>query len=338
MTAPRTPLQRVVFLAGTVVTAAGAVLQHLASPPSIRLQGEQPPTHHQVRTATVRADLDCLCKRLGQPVGSPHRVGCARRPSDPPPVHQSLHLRAPSSLAGVTPAPGVTLAVVGINVAARALRDHYPERNRPDGPIVKCSCEGLKLGEGWSEHAARAVFDALPTVQGRTDAPLRRSGLEDVDPELVELLRTAGDRWGPLGVALVASTLTDPNVLVAYLRRGAPGPVQPIYARDDAGEKGTSAPDVVAMADELTAKRDPGPTTSSGWLNVHAGQLTEFVGRTIVLPDREDLPQGELVMTSARFERLQDGDGQPDVVLVALEGLPEPYAVLVADMVRVRNR
>lgn len=41
----------------------------------------------------------------------------------------------------------------------------------------------------------------------------------DVSPVLLELLRAAGDEWGPLGVALAAAHLTDPAVVVWQLRR-----------------------------------------------------------------------------------------------------------------------
>jgi hypothetical protein len=40
---------------------------------------------------------------------------------------------------------------------------------------------------------------------------------ERFDPRLVEILRKAGDEWGPLSVALAAAELTDVDVLVAKL-------------------------------------------------------------------------------------------------------------------------
>lgn len=43
----------------------------------------------------------------------------------------------------------------------------------------------------------------------------------DVDPGLIEVLRSAGDRWGPLGVALAAARLTDVDVLVRQLTEDA---------------------------------------------------------------------------------------------------------------------
>lgn len=232
---------------------------------------------------------------------------------------------SPTSLAGITPAPGVTLAVVGIPQAARALRDHHPLRNRPDGPLVGCACGKLRLGEGWSEHAVAAIFDALPTVQGRADAPppgfLRRSGLEDVDPELVELLRHAGDRWGPLGVALVASTLTDPNVLVARLRHPSSiGIIQPVGS-------------------QTTEQPDAHPGHGPGWTSVNAGQLTEFLGRTIVLPhDVENVPHEPVELVSARFEHQHDGNTGPDAVLVTIAGHEHPYMLLPNHQVQVRTR
>lgn len=45
-------------------------------------------------------------------------------------------------------------------------------------------------------------------------APVEPAG-PDTDPRLLDLLKTAGDEWGPLGVALAAAQLTD----VAVLRR-----------------------------------------------------------------------------------------------------------------------
>ncbi len=49
--------------------------------------------------------------------------------------------------------------------------------------------------------------------------PLRRRMPEDTDPFLIDQLQTMGDRWGPLGVAIAAAHLTDPNVLLTHLRR-----------------------------------------------------------------------------------------------------------------------
>lgn len=62
-----------------------------------------------------------------------------------------------------------------------------------------------------------AVSTRFEAQFGHAD-PIRRSSLEDVDVECVEALREAGGKWGPLGVALVAAHLTDPDVLVARLR------------------------------------------------------------------------------------------------------------------------
>lgn len=53
-----------------------------------------------------------------------------------------------------------------------------------------------------------------------------RSGVrENVDPYLTEALRGLGDSYGPLGVALVAAELTDPNVLVERLGENNRAPI-----------------------------------------------------------------------------------------------------------------
>jgi hypothetical protein len=41
--------------------------------------------------------------------------------------------------------------------------------------------------------------------------------LHEMDPRLVEVLRSAGNEWGALGVAKAAAELTDPQVLAAEL-------------------------------------------------------------------------------------------------------------------------
>lgn len=59
-----------------------------------------------------------------------------------------------------------------------------------------------------------------------------RSGVgEDVDPRLLEQLRTLGDEFGPMGVAIVAAKLTDPNVLVSKLAKKASAFV--VFVRED---------------------------------------------------------------------------------------------------------
>lgn len=273
-------------------------------------------------------------------------------------------LRRQGSLAGITPAAGVTLAVVDLEAAARALRDHAPIINRADGPISGCSCHGIRWGDAWSEHAVAQVFDHLPTVQGRTDAPprgpaadlswtdepftppgwLRRPGLEDVDPECIERLRELGDRFGPLGVAIVAAALTDPNVLVAHLRTRQPTRVVPQYQDETTSEPATwygedgqplpdAPPDAVEMTEALETMTGPRP----GWLWVQAAQATEFIGRTVVLPvNRPDVPRGEQTLASARWA--QDFDPIPNVVMVKLEGLELEYALTRDDRMQVKTQ
>lgn len=55
---------------------------------------------------------------------------------------------------------------------------------------------------------------------------LHRPDLEHVDPRLVDRLVALGDDYGPLGVALAAAALTDPDALVARLIDGAPEPIE----------------------------------------------------------------------------------------------------------------
>lgn len=43
--------------------------------------------------------------------------------------------------------------------------------------------------------------------------------LDDTAPGLIELLKKAGDEWGPLGVAEVAAQLTDQDTLIKRLQR-----------------------------------------------------------------------------------------------------------------------
>lgn len=57
-----------------------------------------------------------------------------------------------------------------------------------------------------------------------TFSTIRRSSLEDASPALIEGLRQLGDNYGPLGVAIAAAHLTDPNVLVHDLLAGRPIP------------------------------------------------------------------------------------------------------------------
>jgi hypothetical protein len=45
---------------------------------------------------------------------------------------------------------------------------------------------------------------------------------EATDPRLTEILRAAGDEWGPLGVALAAAQLTSADVLIQALQVQAP--------------------------------------------------------------------------------------------------------------------
>jgi hypothetical protein len=47
---------------------------------------------------------------------------------------------------------------------------------------------------------------------------------ETADPRLLEILKTAGDEWGALGVALAAAAFTDPEVLISRVREIAGAP------------------------------------------------------------------------------------------------------------------
>lgn len=311
--------------------AAGDYLEHAASPPAEHLGRAHVTVHNHASSLAPRYEAQF--------------EGLLHAESDDD--AWAFLRREGRSLAGVTPGAGVTLAVVDLEAAARVLRDHAPIVNRPDGPISGCSCHGIRWGDAWSEHAVAELFDHLPTVQGRTDDPpagwLRRPSLEDTDPELVELLRDAGDRWGPLGVAITAAALTDPNVLLAHLRSRT---TRVVAARPEApdvepttwyGEDGQPLDDAPAEALEMTDALENMSGPRPGWLWVQAGQATEFIGRTVVLPiNRPDVPRGEQVLTSARWAT--DYDPIPNVVMVKLEGLELEYALTRDDRMQVKTQ
>lgn len=48
----------------------------------------------------------------------------------------------------------------------------------------------------------------------------------ETDPRLLEILKTAGDEWGALGVALAAAAFTDPEVLIVRLRAAVGTPAE----------------------------------------------------------------------------------------------------------------
>jgi hypothetical protein len=259
-------------------------------------------------------------------------------------------------------------------VASRVL-GHYPVRRSEDGPIQDCTCGGLKWGDGFADHLADlAVTGTGPTPTGRTvladrrevpyplgdqhthppaelhvaapgtvtcdgrllsvryeeqDPPVRRSSLEDVDPQVVEVLRDAGNRWGALGVALVAAHLTDPDVLVHRLRSG-----------HRLGYRDTTLP----TEEDSDGEKQPDPGVpdeegEKGWTWIAAGQATEFLGRHIRFPvTREAVPEGDVVLESARFGHLNDGDHAPDVVYLKVLGHPHEYALTHSDKIQVRDR
>lgn len=286
--------------------------------------------------------------------------------------------------------------------AGSAVRDLF-QREDDTPPWVTVSVGGLPaevaagiartlqfdLGQAW-QRAGSAVIGSLEPPDGLLARGIvARSSLEDTDPALIEVLREAGEKWGPLGVARVAAHLTDPDVLVQSLRQGDRGPAYPPsgwelppsvrrrIVRDtllnhhserrtpdgpiDSCECGDlrlgqgwsdHLADVlleaidrgraVTSADPLEGPQPPAedvpPWPPAGYVLMPAGQITEFLGRQVILPPgREAVPEGPVVLVSARFGHLQDGDQSPDVVLVTLEGLPEPYALMPSDRVAVRD-
>lgn len=56
--------------------------------------------------------------------------------------------------------------------------------------------------------------------------PARPIPLDQIDSALVLRLRRLGDDYGPLGVALAAAALTDPDLVVARLIEGAHAPIE----------------------------------------------------------------------------------------------------------------
>jgi hypothetical protein len=284
--------------------------------------------------------------------------------------------------------------------AGTAVRDLFRREETP--PWVTVSAGGLPadvaagiartlsfdLGQAWRNAGAAVVGTLEPPQDLLARGIVQRSGLEDTDPDLIERLREAGKRWGPLGVARVAANLTDPDVLVQSLRQRDRGPAVPVTGWDlepwqrrqilrdtllnhhlerrtadgpidgcECGElrwgQGWSdhVADVllealdrghaVTSADPLEQPEqgeDPAPWPPAGYTLMPAGQITEFLGRQVILPPgREAVPEGPVVLLSARFGHLQDGDQSPDVVLVTLEGLSEPYALMPSDRVAVRD-
>lgn len=69
----------------------------------------------------------------------------------------------------------------------------------------------------WTEALARGVAEDV--VRRLVTGELMPAVTpDDVDPRLLEILRETGGRWGALGVAYAAATLTDPVALLARLR------------------------------------------------------------------------------------------------------------------------
>lgn len=71
-----------------------------------------------------------------------------------------------------------------------------------------------------------AEYETLRTVVGQVEAAIAAAAPadpvetavtlpHDCDPRLLDGLRRFGDEWGPLGVAIVATSLTDRDVLIA---------------------------------------------------------------------------------------------------------------------------
>lgn len=69
--------------------------------------------------------------------------------------------------------------------------------------------------------------------------------LEDVDPALRDLLEHAGDRWGPLGVALTASQMTDLETLQAHLQRAYDDTPRAVEPQED-----EAVAEIVALVEE----------------------------------------------------------------------------------------
>lgn len=74
-----------------------------------------------------------------------------------------------------------------------------------------------------------------------------------------------------------------------------------------------------------------------GYRSVKAGGVTEFAGRHVILPpDLHDVPQGPVLLESARFEFHTDGNTAPDAVLVKIAGHEQPYMLLPDHVVQVQ--
>jgi hypothetical protein len=112
--------------------------------------------------------------------------------------------------------------------AAQILREQAAEVRRlntllePKRASIKAMIDASSLG---TPAAVAARASVPPEV---AEAAVRRTAelTADTDLELVALLREAGDRWGHLGVALVAAGLSDPEVVVGKLTEPGREPVE----------------------------------------------------------------------------------------------------------------
>lgn len=88
------------------------------------------------------------------------------------------------------------------------------------------------LAAHWQGIGSAVVGTLQPPAGLLARGIVHRSSLEDTDPDLIDALRQAGAKWGPLGVAITAAHLTDPDVLAQCLRQGDRAPRVPITGWD----------------------------------------------------------------------------------------------------------
>lgn len=95
---------------------------------------------------------------------------------------------------------------------------------------------------------------------GRKDrADLSKPGLQNIDPRLVAMLQGMGDKWGPLGVALAAAQLTDPDVVADRLSKPKQTP------EDVEPDEGEPAEDDGPSAAALQSAREAGFDPENVW-------------------------------------------------------------------------
>lgn len=175
-------------------------------------------------------------------------------------VHYLHRLLAPSPVLGAAR----DVVTSALDAAVRAL-DSLGRLGAPPAPDPG-PVEAFAGAEPAGWLLTPAHLDQVPRFT-RTPPVIHRQSLEDTDPWLLEELRTLGNKWGRLGVAVAAAHLTDPDVLVQALIAGDRPPATP-HPHD--------GPLTVQDRTDL-----PGYSTAPGWIRADWRRASrgEFAGR-----------------------------------------------------------